>query len=61
LNTPSGGIEYCKPDVGGGLAVATIRRVAFTSNEDLVDEFFRDREYLNAPAAAIGDIHEAVG
>src|SRR5439155_21446880 len=43
------------------LPVAAIRCVAFTSNEHLIDEFTGDREYLNASAATIRDVHEAVG
>src|ERR1051326_3923215 len=50
-----------KRDAGGGLSVAAIRCVALTSNEDLVDEFTGDGEYLTPPAAAIRDIYEAVG
>ena len=43
------------------MPVAAIRCVAFTSNERLIDEFTGGREYLNAPAATIRDVHEAVG
>src|SRR5262245_52708723 len=35
--------------------------MAFTSDEDLVDEFTGDGEDLHAPSATVCDVHEAVG